>query len=64
MQRSSSGADAVITSNTTESHHNNVQAQESTTSTLHYCPPMPELDLNHSGISVNDTNAPSGIVEK
>ncbi len=61
--QSSAAADAVITSHTTESHHNNVQAQESTTTTLHYCPPMPELDLNHSGISANDTNAPSSIFD-
>jgi hypothetical protein len=57
--QSSAAADAATSTNTTESHHNNVQAQDSTTTTLHYCPPMPELDLNHSGISANDTNASS-----
>ncbi len=45
-------ADA-LSSSTTDSHHNNVAIQPQTT--FHYCPPMPELDLNHIGISANDT---------
>jgi hypothetical protein len=38
-----------------DSHHNNVAIQPQTT--FHYCPPMPGLDLNHIGISANDTAA-------
>jgi hypothetical protein len=59
----SAAADPVIPSNTTESHHKNIQAQDSTSTTFYYCPPMPELDLNHSGISANDANASPNIYD-